>query len=77
MAAKKDKKSAEKFMKEMQINGFGAYIQESYKEDSKELWYRIRVGSFVSKDSAVIVSDKIRHSMNVSSWIDYVRETKE
>ena len=77
VAAKKDKKSAEKFMKEMQINGFGAYIQESYKEDSKELWYRIRVGSFVSKDSAVIVSDKIRHSMNVSSWIDYVRETKE
>ena len=77
VAAKKDKKSAEKFMKEMQGNGFGAYIQESYKEDSKELWYRIRVGSFVSKDSAIIVADKIRDSMHVSSWIDYVRETKE
>ena len=77
VAAKKDKKSAEKFMKEMQGNGFGAYIQESINEDSKELWYRIRVGSFVSKDSAVIVADKIRESMHVSSWIDYVRETKE
>ena len=77
VAAKKDKKSAEKFMKEMQGNGFGAYIQESYKEKSKELWYRIRVGSFVSKDSAIIVADKIRDSMHVDSWIDYVRETKE
>ena len=77
VAAKKDKKSAEKFMKEMQGNGFGAYIQEYYKEKSKELWYRIRVGSFASKDSAIIVADKIRDSMHVDSWIDYVRETKE
>ena len=77
VAAKKDKKSAEKFMKEMQGNGFGAYIQEYYKEKSKELWYRIRVGSFASKDSAIIVADKIRDSMHVNSWIDYVRKTKE
>ena len=77
VAAKKDKKSAEKFMKEMQGNGFGAYIQEYYKEKSKELWYRIRVGSFASKDSAIIVADKIHQSMHVDSWIDYVRETKE
>ena len=77
VAAKKDKKSAEKFMKEMQGNGFDAYIQEYYKEKSKELWYRIRVGSFASKDSAVIVTDRIRDSMHLESWIDYVRETKE
>ena len=77
VAAKKDKKSAEKFMKEMQGNGFGAYIQEYYKEKSKELWYRIRVGSFASKDSAIIVADKIRDSMHVESWIDYVSEIKE
>ena len=44
VAAKKDKMSAEIFMKELQGNGFGAYIQEYYKEKSKELWYRIRVG---------------------------------
>ena len=77
VAAKKDRKSAEKFMKEMQGNGFGAYIQEYYKEKSKELWYRIRVGSFASKDSAIIVADEIRDSMHVDSWIDYVKETKE
>ena len=77
VAAKKNLKSAEIFMKEMQGNGFGAYIQESYKENSKELWYRIRVGSFVTKDSAIIVADKIRDSMHLTSWIDYVRETKE
>ena len=77
VASKKDKQSAEKFMKEMQGNGFGAYIQEYYKEKSKELWYRIRVGSFASKDSSVIVADKIRDSMHLESWIDFVRETKE
>ena len=77
VAAKKDRESAEKFMKEMQGNGFGAYIQEYYKEKSKELWYRIRVGSFASKDSAIIVADEIRDSMHVDSWIDYVKETKE
>jgi hypothetical protein len=77
VAAKKDKKSAEKFMKEMQGNGFGAYIQEYYKEISNELWYRIRVGSYTSKDSAKIVAAQIRDSMHLESWIDYVRETKE
>ena len=77
VASKKDKQSAEKFMKEMQGNGFGAYIQEYYKEISNELWYRIRVGSYTSKDSAKIVAAQIRDSMHLESWIDYVRETKE
>ncbi|MDP6685282.1 MAG: SPOR domain-containing protein [Candidatus Marinimicrobia bacterium] len=77
VAAKKDKKSAEKFMKKMQGNGFSAYIQRYNKEKSNELWYRIRVGSFTSKDSAKTVADKIRNSMNLNSWIDYVRKTKE
>ena len=77
VAAKRDKKGAEKFMKEMQGNGFGAYIQEYYKEISNELWYRIRVGSYTSKDSAKIVAAQIRDSMHLESWIDYVRETKE
>ena len=77
VASKKDKQSAEKFMKEMQGNGFGAYIREYYKEISNELWYRIRVGSYTSKDSAKIVAAQIRDSMHLESWIDYVRETKE
>ena len=77
VAAKRDKKGAEKFMKEMQGNGFGAYIQEYYKEISNELWYRIRVGSYTSKDSAKIVAAQIRDSMHLESWIDYVKETKE
>ena len=45
VAAKKDKKSADKFMKEMQGNEFDAYIQEYYKEKSKELWYACHHGS--------------------------------
>lgn len=77
VAAKKDEKSAEKFMKEMQGNGFGAYIQQYYKEKSNELWYRIRVGSFDTKDSAKIVANEIQDSMHLESWIDYVRKTKE
>jgi hypothetical protein len=77
VAAKKDEKSAEKFMKEMQGNGFDVYIHRYYKEKSNELWYRIRVGSFDTKDSAKVVANEIRDSMHLESWIDYVRKTKE
>lgn len=77
VAAKKDEESADIFMKEMHGNGFDAYIQRYYKKKSNELWYRIRVGAFNSKDSAIVVAGEIQKSMQLEPWIDYVRKTKE
>jgi len=77
VAAKKDEKSANIFMKEMHGNGFDAYIQRIYKKKSNELWYRIRVGAFNSKDSASVVAGEIQKLTQLKPWIDYVRKTKE
>ena len=77
VAAKKDEESADKYMKEMHRNGFDAYIQRYYKKKSNELWYRIRVGAFNSKDSAIVVAGEIQKTMQLQPWIDYVRKTKE
>ena len=74
VAAKKDKKSAEIFMKQMQEKGFNAYIQRYNKQNTDELWFRIRVGSFATKDSAKLVANKIKSSMSLNTWIDYVRK---
>ena len=32
--------------------GFDAYIQKAYFQDKDELWYRVRVGTFNSKEEA-------------------------
>ena len=77
VAAKKDEESADIFMKAMHENGFDAYIQRYYKKKSNELWYRVRVGAFNSKDSAIVVAGEIQKTMQLQPWIDYVRKTKE
>jgi hypothetical protein len=74
VAAKKDKKSAEIFMKQMQEKGFNAYIQRYNNQNTDELWFRIRVGSYTAKDSAKLVANKINSSMSLNTWIDYVRK---
>ena len=77
VAAKKDKISAESLMKKMQSKGFNSYIQKFNKEKTNQLWYRVRVGSFSKKDSALIIAEKIKNTMSIDTWVDYVRETKE
>ena len=77
VASKKDKKSAELFMKKMQLKGFNSYIQDYNKQKTNELWYRVRVGFFSTKDSAMVSAKTIRDTMSIETWIDYVRETKE
>ncbi len=64
-------------MKKMQLKGFNSYIQDYNKQKTNELWYRVRVGFFSTKDSAMVSAKTIRDTMSIETWIDYVRETKE
>tara|TARA_B100001750_G_scaffold120608_1_gene95640 strand:+ start:147 stop:962 length:816 start_codon:yes stop_codon:yes gene_type:complete len=53
--------------------GFDAYIQKAYFQDKDELWYRVRVGAYDSKEDAKIAASEIKRLAGLQSWVDKVR----
>ena len=53
--------------------GFDAYIQKAYFQDKDELWYRVRVGAYGSKEDAKIAAGNIKRLAGLESWVDKVR----
>tara|TARA_B100000029_G_scaffold515208_1_gene621143 strand:+ start:43285 stop:44106 length:822 start_codon:yes stop_codon:yes gene_type:complete len=53
--------------------GFDAYIQKAYFQDKDELWYRVRVGTFNSKEEAKKAAIEIKRLSGLESWVDKVR----
>ncbi|MFL3050912.1 MAG: SPOR domain-containing protein [Candidatus Neomarinimicrobiota bacterium] len=53
--------------------GFDAYIQKAYFQDKDELWYRVRVGAYDSKEDAKIAASEIKRLASLESWVDKVR----
>ncbi|MBC8322354.1 MAG: SPOR domain-containing protein [Candidatus Marinimicrobia bacterium] len=54
-------------------DGFDAYIQKAYFKETDEVWFRVRVGSYDSRPTALTVSKSISKSRGTSTWVDYVR----
>ena len=54
-------------------SGFDAYIQKAYFNETDEVWFRVRVGSYDSRETAKTVAKSISESRGTSTWVDYVR----
>ena len=54
-------------------SGFDAYIQKAYFIETDEVWFRVRVGSYDSRKTALTVAKSISESRGTSTWVDYVR----
>ena len=66
-------KEAEGKMGELRKMGFDAYIQKAYFKETDEVWFRVRVGSYDSRPTALAVAKNISESRGTSTWVDYVR----
>ncbi len=64
---------AEIIAAELIDNGFDAYIQKAYFKETDEVWFRVRVGSYDSRPTALTVAQSISKSRGTSTWVDYVR----
>lgn len=73
MFSEKTPREAEEKMLELKNKGLDSYIQKAYFEKTDQLWYRVRVGNFVSKDEANEAAKEISDFTNFKTWVDKVR----
>jgi len=73
VVSKKLLADAEIIAAELIDNGFDAYIQKAYFKETDEVWFRVRVGSYDSRPTALTVAQSISKSRGASTWVDYVR----
>jgi len=73
VASKKNLNDAEKIAANLIESGYDAYIQKAYFRDTDEVWFRVRVGSYDNRDTALAVGKVIADAMTTEVWIDFVR----
>jgi len=47
--------------------------KKAYFKETDEIWYRIRVGSYDSREAATLVAKTITKKRGISTWVDHVR----
>jgi len=50
--------------------GMDAYIQRHYRNEDDQVWYRVRIGNFKSKENASIVQKQIESITHAKTWLD-------
>ena len=73
VASKKNLNDAEKIAANLIESGYDAYIQKAYFRDTDEVWFRVRVGSYDNRDTALAVGKVIADAITTEVWIDFVR----
>ena len=73
VVSKKNLKDAEKTAANLIESGYDAYIQKAYFRDTDEVWFRVRVGSYDNRETALAVGKVIASAMTTDVWVDFVR----
>ena len=68
-----DLKEAQTELEELQDLGLDAYIQKTYFEETGEIWYRVRIGSFLEMEIAKQAASEISSILNLNTWVDHIR----
>ncbi|MBT3517828.1 MAG: hypothetical protein HN469_00045 [Candidatus Marinimicrobia bacterium] len=55
--------------------GYDAYIQKA-AFDGNEVWYRVRVGSYDTYNSAKLAADVLSRKIGMATWVDFVRKVQ-
>ncbi len=59
VTASRDKRDAEKLVKELRSRGFDVFVVTPQFSDAKDNLYRVQVGPFATRDEAVRVRDRV------------------
>ena len=73
VASKKELDDAKKVVATLIDAGFDAYIQKAVFKETNEIWYRVRVGSYDDRDTAVAVAESLSSTRLERAWVDFVR----
>ena len=73
VASKKELVDAKKVVATLIDAGFDAYIQKAVFKETNEIWYRVRVGSYDNRNTAIAVAESLSSTRRERAWVDFVR----
>jgi cell division septation protein DedD len=73
VGSKKVLEDAKKVAATLIDTGYDAYIQKAIFKETNEIWYRIRVGSYDKRETAVAVAKVLSSARSEQAWVDNVR----
>ena len=73
VASKKELADAKKVVGSLIDAGFDAYIQKAVFKETNEIWYRVRVGSYDNRNTAIAVAESLSSTRRERAWVDFVR----
>ncbi len=73
VASKKNLEDAKRVAADLIKDGFDAYIQKAYFEETDAVWFRVRVGSYNDRELAKKVAANVSKIMTEPAWVDFVR----
>jgi cell division septation protein DedD len=73
VAAKRSLDVAKSVAADLIKAGYDAYIQKAYFKETDEIWYRVRVGSYEKKETALAVAQSLSQINHEKAWVDFVR----
>ncbi len=70
----RSQKRAQEELNKWKKRGYSqAYLMKYGKEETGNIWYRVRLGHFKSHADGEQVSRKVNQEYNVHSWVSYVK----
>ena len=73
ITSKKMLKDAQLFSQNLIEQGYDSYIQKVVF-NLEEIWYRVRVGSYDTYNSAKTAADALSGTLGMPTWVDFVRK---
>ena len=73
ITSKKMLKDAQLFSQKLIEKGYDSYIQKVIF-NKKEIWFRVRVGSYDNYDAAKAAADALSDDLDMTTWVDFVRK---
>ena len=50
--------------------GFDAYTQRFYSKNNDAIWYRVRMGKFLTKKRALKIKTQVEDATGIITWLD-------
>ena len=73
ITSKKMLKDAQLFSQKLIDKGYDSYIQKVIF-NKKEIWFRVRVGSYDNYNAAKSAADALSDDLDMTTWVDFVRK---
>ena len=74
VVSKKLLKDAESYADKLISQGYDAYIQKVILQQSEQIFYRVRIGSYDNINSAYETAKEVSKQLGMATWVDFVRK---